>query len=194
MKKLRNGICAVLALVLILSCVCGCGGKKEFNVFSQYVKVADDTILPRNVTFGQTLEAAMQERNLTEEDITGYRDRYIITRDIAPNSPYTIHERLSFTAQGNELFIVAYIIEVAAEAKEETFAALYEQAKAVLPDPDPHLNSFEGMKNGEMLVWTDKDNNTLSFSCADAVEGNIAVVLSMRGGAYQRNLQSRVSG
>ena len=194
MKKLRNGICAVLALVLILSCVCGCGGTKEFNVFSQYINVANDTILPRNVPFGQTLEAAMQERNLTEEDITGYRDRYIITRDIAPNSPYTIHENLSFTAQGNELFMATYIIEVAAEAKEETLAALYEQAKAVLPEPDPHLNSFEGMKNGDQLVWTDKDNNTLSFSCADAGEGNIAVALSMRGGAYQRNLQSRVSG
>lgn len=190
MKKLFS---LLLAVALLLS-LAACTKQKEYNIFTEFATVTEDSILPRHAEYGQSLTAVMQAKNQTEKDVTGTKDRYIITEYTAEHIPYKITERLSFVSDSheenkNQLYRVEYVIEVK-EAHEEAFAAFYEQAKAALPAPDAHLNSLEDMKSGGSVVWTDKEGNTLSFSTSDAQDGMKVVIISMRGGAYQRNLEN----
>lgn len=193
MKKCHNCFFVVVVFLLVLSCFCGCGKEKTYNIFTEFAVIAEGSVLPRHANYGQHLDDVLSEKNLSATDVTGSSDRYVVTEYTAEHIPYKIREKLSFVSEEheelkNQLYRVDYLIEVKEEDKEKAFEAFYEQAKAAMPAPDAHLNSLEDMKTGGGVIWTDKEGNTLSFSTSKGQEGVIFVDISMRGAAYQRKL------
>lgn len=212
MKKFYKSVCLALVCVLMLSSFCGCGEKKDEipekvpnNIFSEFCYVKDGIILPRNVTYGQTIEAFKEERGIKEEDILTSRDSVIVIPYIAEQFPYEIREAVYYKSDRafesesdtHDIIYVEYILPIKKADAEKVFAELYEQAKAVMPEPAAQdvvgfENTIENIKEGHSVYWEDEDLNSFNFSVVNNVYGAedmIAVHFKMRSGMYPTRVQ-----
>lgn len=212
MKKFRNSICLVIALLLIALPLCGCGEKKDEipekvpnNIFSEFAYVKDGIILSRNVTYGQTIEAFKEERGITDEDILTSRDSVIVIPYAAEQFPYEIREAVyyksdrSFESETDkhEILQVEYIIYFNKADAEQIFAEFYEQAKAVMPEPAAQdvvgfENTIENIKEGKAVYWEDAELNSFTFNVSTNVYGAedmMGIHLMMRSGMYPTRAQ-----
>ena len=212
MKKFRNTICLVMALLLIALPLCGCGEKKDEipekvpnNIFSEFAYVKDGIILPRNVTYGQTIEAFKEERSITDEDLISSRDYVIVIPYPAEQFPYEIREAVyyksdrSFESETDqhEIIEVEYLLSIKKADAEQVFAELYEQAQAVMPEPAAQdvvgfENTIENIKEGYSVYWEDAELNSFTFNVSDNVYGAedmMVIHLKMRSGMYPTRAQ-----
>lgn len=212
MKKFHKGICLALVCMLLLSSFCGCGEKKDEipekvpnNIFSELAYVKDGIILPRNITYGQTIEAFKEESGITEEDILTSRDSVIVIPYTAEQFPYEIREAVYYKpdrafeseTDQHEIMEVEYQLIIKKADAEQVFAELYEQAKAVMPEPAAkdvvHFeNTIENIKEGYSVYWEDAELNSFTFNVSDNVYGaedTTVIYLKMRSGMYPTKAQ-----